>query len=97
MIDAIKQDCPLCGAEAEYRPKDFGRAKYFSCSAGCKYFIFDSTEKLLKSVPQSWIDDLSKKARLRQDGKIFVIRRPTPPQDKILITGEFLPSEEWLR
>lgn len=97
MINSIKQECPLCGAEAEFVPKDFGRAKYFLCSAGCEYFIFTENENRLKSLNKSLQNALSEKAKQREDGSILVIRSPVPPQDQVEITADFLSRQEWLR
>lgn len=97
MTIPVEQACPLCDAAAKYEPIDYGRAKHFLCSAGCEYIIYDSTEARLKSSPQGWRDELSKKAGQRKEGHILVIRRSVPPQENVELTAEFLSRKEWIR
>ena len=73
MSDITKQDCPICGTPAGFRPIDHGRKKKFECQR-CKVFIISpSCEKNISKLFKSEKEKLSKASAQCTEKTILLI------------------------
>jgi hypothetical protein len=98
MTEYIKQNCPLCGALAEYYWLDMGNRKYYHCS-NCTYFIVSKrAEYLLVEAPQHVRDEFAINPKLAPEGHLFVIIIPPPPQTsgapRVELSGSFVSKSQ---
>jgi hypothetical protein len=76
MSVSVAQDCPLCGASAEYRWVDAKNRKYFKC-INCSYFqISKRAEELLAESSQARRQSYAREAPKAPKGEMLVIRMP---------------------
>lgn len=98
MKETIPQTCPLCAADAEYYPVDYGNLKYFKCS-NCTYFqISTRAESVLEQTRQQWRGSYSEKAKQTPEDHLLVITVPSGQAEaglgSVTVSGEFRPKAE---
>jgi hypothetical protein len=76
MATYLSQECPLCGATAEYCWVDAHNRKYFHCPK-CTYFqISRRAEEVLAQEPQQRRDIYASQARKAPENHLLVVRMP---------------------
>lgn len=96
MENEMEQNCPLCGADANYFTVDYGRRKYFHCPK-CTYFqISNGAEARLLQAIQNWRDQLAQKAQSAAEGSVLVITLPSNEEkgDGVGLKATFIKTSE---
>ena len=72
-----KQNCPLCGAAAEYCWVDHRNRKYFNCPKCTAFQVSERAEEILAERPQQRRDAYANQAPNAPDDHLLVIRMPS--------------------
>lgn len=98
MTEYFKQECPLCGAQAEYYWVDMHNRKYYHCPT-CTYFIVSRrAEALLLEANEQVRKTYAAQPRQAPEGHLFVIvvpsRSPLSDEPRPSFSGSFVPKSE---
>lgn len=69
----MKQECPLCHAEARYRGFDYGERKHFVCPSCGEYIITSTAERKLVDAPEEWRSTFASAPSLAAADEIYEI------------------------
>lgn len=94
MKPTTKENCPLCGATAEYYLVDYDRRKYFKCPNCTLFQISLPADERLAQAPQQWRDGYARKAKQAPEEHALFIHVPSPSQEpsstNVALSGKYV-------
>lgn len=93
--EVFNQDCPLCGAPADYCWVDYGNRKYFDCPNCTLFQISRRAEKIVLDAPTERRSNFAKQAMAAPKEYALLIRIPSPPREAdSTVSGEYVLRSE---
>ena len=94
----ITQDCPLCAGLSHCTPDEYNVRNYFRCSTCVDFFITFRAEERLAQAPEQWRKQYSRQAQQAPEGKILLIRMPSPQPEvvgaTVAVEAEYVPRSK---